>query len=138
MTTNTTIDAVRIPVCEAVRTALIDLLTTGPHHDAATTATLRAVAATRTRLAQHTGRNRPVARYALAEDRHTALSSALGDIAHALRTERPIPDYPQLYTGLSTLAAVALAWLDALPHPDDDPADEDDEHYHTCADPEPF
>jgi hypothetical protein len=134
-TTDTTTDAVRIPVCEAVRTALIDLLTTGEHHDAASVATLRAVASTRASLAQHTGRHRPVARYALAEDRHTALSSALGDVAHALCTERPIPDYDQLYAGLTTLAAVALAWLDALPHPEDE---EDDEGYHDCADPEPF
>lgn len=132
--THTTND---VTTCDAVRTALIELLTTGPRtFDAATPATLHAIAATRTTLlAQHTGRNRPVACSALAEDRHTALSSALGDIADALRTEGPIPDYDQLYAGLTTLAAVALAWLDALHHPDNEDDDEDHHHY---AEPEPF
>jgi hypothetical protein len=137
-TTNTTTDTTRIPICDAVRIALIDLLTTGQHHDAATTATLRAIGTTRTHLAalhQH-NRHNPIARYAQSEDRHAALSSALGDTARALLAEQPFPDITLLRAGLTTLAAVALAWLDTLPHPN--PADPDDEDYHDCAEPEPF
>jgi hypothetical protein len=136
-TTNTTTDTTRIPVCDAVRTALIDLLTTGQHHNAATTATLRAVGATRTALVElhQCSRRNPVAHYASVEDRHAALSSALGDTARALLVEHSFPDTTLLWAGLTTLAAVALAWLDTLPHPN--PV-EDDEGYHECAEPEPF
>jgi hypothetical protein len=135
MTIDTTTDTTRIPICDAVRTALIDLLTTGQHHDAATTATLRAVGTTRTHLAalhQHS-RHNPIARYAQPEDRHAALSSALGVIAGTLLADRGPNHATPLRASLTTLAAVALAWLDTLPHPN--PADEG---YHDCAEPEPF
>jgi hypothetical protein len=136
MTTTNTTDAVRIPVCDTVRAALIDLLTTGQHHDAATTATLRAVGATRSALVElhQFSRHNPVRRHALADDRHAALSSALGDIARTLLADRRHAYSTELRAGLTTLAAVTLAWLDTLPHPDDG----DDEGYHDGAEPEPF
>jgi hypothetical protein len=135
MTTNT---ITRIPVCDAVRTALIDLLTTGQHHDAATTTTLRAVGATRSALLElhQRSRHNPVAHHAQADDRHAALSSALGDIARTLLADRRHDYSTELRAGLTTLAAVALAWLDTLPHPT--PDDEDDADYHDGAEPEPF
>jgi hypothetical protein len=135
MRTNTDNTITRIPVCDAVRTALIDLLTTGQHHDAASAATLRAVGTTRTHLVelhQHS-RHNPVARHAQAEDRHAALSSALGDIARTLLADRRHDHCTPLRAALTTLAAIALAWLDTLPH-----LVGDDEGCHDCADPEPF
>ncbi|MBV9013063.1 MAG: hypothetical protein JO272_13620 [Pseudonocardiales bacterium] len=137
MTTTHTIDtATRIPIYDAVRAALIELLTT-QHYDAATTCTLRAVGEMRTNLIElHRRRHHnPIAHHATAQDRLIALNSALGQIADALLTQRPHPDIPQLHDGLTVLTALALAWLDTLPHPD---TNEDDDGYHACAEPEPF
>jgi hypothetical protein len=100
-------------LCEAVRGALLELLTIGQYHDAATPATLRAVGATRTALAKLDPRSRhnPVASDAHNLARHVALKNALADTVGALYL---LPDTTHLRVGLSTLAAVALAWLDAL------------------------
>jgi hypothetical protein len=130
-TTNTTTeDTIRVPLCDAVRTALVDLLTTGQHHDAATPATLTAIGAARRALAELHGAWNPASRCAHDEDRHVALSSALGDIARALLTARPghVPDPTELRAGLTTLTAVALAWLDTLPAPNPEPNDDGYDH----------
>lgn len=133
MTTTTTAeDTIRIPICDAVRTALVELLTTGQHHHAATPTTLTQVGRARQTLDElHRTRN-PVSRYATDEDRHVALSSALGDIAHALLTARPshAPDPTELRAGLTTLTAIALAWLDTLPAPTERPESSDEGHQH--------
>jgi hypothetical protein len=113
MTTPTNADAV---TREAVRAALIELLTTtDQHHHAATRATLTAVGDTRRVLAELHRAHDPAARHAPDHDRHAALSSALGDIGRALLTTHPHPDPTRLRAGLTVLAAVALGWLDTLP-----------------------
>jgi hypothetical protein len=116
------------PIRETVRLALIELLSTGEHPGAATPATLTAIADTRHDLAALHGLNNPAAHYAPESDRHAALSSALGDIGKALLTTRHhrYTDAWRLRAGLTVLAAIALAWLDTLPHlnphePDDRP-----------------
>ncbi len=109
------------PTRDAVSVALIELLSTSEHPDAATSATLAAIADTRRDLAALHGPNDPVARYAPERDRHAPLSSALGDISKALLAAYPYhhTDPWRLRAGLTVLAAVALAWLDTLPqHPD--------------------
>jgi hypothetical protein len=138
--TTTTEDTIRIPICDAVRTALLDLLTTGQHHDAATPATLTAIGRARRTLTKVHGTQNPASRYADDEDRHLALSSALGDIASALLTARPshVPDPTELRAGLTTLTAVALAWLDTLPTPPRDNDDPDDDGPYQGPDAEPF
>ena len=103
----------------AVRAALVELLTTGHHHHAATPATLAAVGATRTALDQTHRTRDPAARYAPPERRLTALATALGAVGTALGDPDP---WNQLNTtilraGLCDLAAVALGWLDTLPTP---------------------
>ncbi|MGB6163437.1 MAG: hypothetical protein WBF75_12865 [Pseudonocardiaceae bacterium] len=108
-----------VPTREAVRLALIELLTTSAHHDAATPATLTAIADTRRDLATLHSRTNPAGRHAPERDRHAALSGALGDISKALLATYPYrhTDPWRLRAGLTVLAAVALAWLDTLPHP---------------------
>lgn len=110
----------RIPVCDAVRVALVELLTTGQHHHAATPHTLTQVGDTRRLLAELHHTNDPADRHAPQPTRHAALSSALGDIGRALLAAGPYrhPDTAALRGGLSVLAAVALGWLDTLPLPD--------------------
>lgn len=104
---------------EAVRAALIELLSTDQHHHAATPATLTAISDTRRVLAELHRAHDPAGRYAPDHDRHAALSSALGDIGRALLTTHPHPNPTRLRAGLTVLTAVALGWLDTLPHPDD-------------------
>ena len=141
--TATTEDTIRIPVCDAVRTALIELLTTGQHHHAATPTTLTQVGHARRTLAELHPTHNPAGHYAGNPDRHAALSSALGDIARALLSAHPRrePDTTQLRAGLTVLAAVALAWLDTLPtpneHDDPDPYPDDD-GFEDTRDPQPF
>jgi hypothetical protein len=128
MTATDTTDTVRIPICDAVRVALIELLTTGQHHHAATPTTLATIGQARQELAALHRAHDPAGYFAHDHDRHTALSSALGDIGTALLTARPHnhPDPAHLRTGLSVLAALALGWLDALPTPDPPHQDPDD------------
>ncbi|MGH3718324.1 MAG: hypothetical protein ACRDRI_05660 [Pseudonocardiaceae bacterium] len=97
---------------DTVRTALIELLSTGYHRDTASAVTLAAVADTRERLDTSHGGGSPASRHAPSHDRHAALSSALGDISGALLVAaRHDPDPTRLRAGLT---AVALAWLDTL------------------------
>lgn len=90
---------------DMVQTALIELLTIGQHHYAATTATLDTVGDAR----QSTGH--------LADDRQrlAVLSHAL-DMVGGTLTVLP-SDIAELRRGLADLAAVALSWLDVLPYP---------------------
>lgn len=104
---------------EAVRTALVDLLTIGQHHHAGTPATLTAVGDTRRSLAH---------RLTLDDQRLTALNDALSAVSEALLVVPPPrrPDTAALRDGLTELAAVALGWLDTLPgrpqpNPDTEP-----------------
>jgi len=112
----------------AVRAALVELLTTGQHHHAATPATLAAIGATRAALDQTHGTRDPAARYAPPERRLVALTAALGAIGTALADADPWNHLNTtiLRAGLCDLAAVALGWLDTLPTPPDN-ADGDGE-----------
>jgi hypothetical protein len=127
------------PTRDAVRVALIELLSTSEHPGAATPATLAAIADTRRDLAALHGPDDPAAHHAPERDRHAALSNALGDIGKALLAGRHqryrCTDPWRLRAGLTVLAAVALGWLDTLPqHPDPHNSDEFDDG----PDPEPF
>jgi hypothetical protein len=102
---------------DTVRTALLELLTTGPNHHAAQAATLDAVGAARRTLATHRTTPNPCARTARDKTRQAALSCALTDVL--LTAPR---DPAALRAALAELAAVALGWLDALPDtPDAEP-----------------
>lgn len=117
------------PTRDAVRAALVDLLTTGQHHHAATPTTLTTIGQTRRALAQQHGTTDPAARCAPPERRLAALTTALGVVGGALFTAtpwRPL-DTARQRTGLAELAAVALGWLDALPPPDPPDTGPDDE-----------
>ena len=107
------------PDTAAIRAALVELLTTGQHHHAATPATLAAVGATRTALDQTHRTRDPAARYAPPERRLTALATALGAVGTALGDPDPWNqlNITILRAGLCDLAAVALGWLDTLPIP---------------------
>jgi hypothetical protein len=131
MTATDTTDTVRIPICDAVRVALVELLTTGQHHHAATPSTLTTIGQARRELAALHRAHDPAGYFAHDQDRHAALSSALGDIGAALFGARPHrhPDPARLRAGLGVLAAVALGWLDALPTPDPPREDPDDGPY---------
>ena len=124
MTTTTPPELTR----QAVQAALIELLTTGPHHHAATPATLATVGQARL-AAEHQHSTTDLSARCASDDRRlAALTRALGRIAAALLTpgtwDRPDP--ARLRPELADLAAVALAWLDTLPaHPD--PSDGPDE-----------
>jgi len=115
---------------DAVRAALLDLLSTGQHHHAATPATLTAVGQVRQALA--TGRTRDSAGRWGYPDRLAALAVALGEVATALdgcHAQSRHPDPTQLHSALTGLAALALGWLDATPPPptasqSDDQSDE--------------
>ena len=117
----------------AIRAALVELLTTGQHHHAATPATLAAIGATRTALDQTHGTRDPAARYAPPEQRLVALTAALGAIGTALADANPWNQLNTtiLRTGLCDLAAVALGWLDTLPTPttSDDTRGDDEEPF---------
>ncbi|MBV9140042.1 MAG: hypothetical protein JO115_03850 [Pseudonocardiales bacterium] len=118
-------DPVRVPIRDAIRSALFDLLTTD-QHPAASPDTLTAVADTRQGLtARYTDpdNDSSVGPHTPAPHRHAALSRALGLIGGELLDAGPTgqPDPTVLHHGLTTLAAVALAWLDTLPTPDDSP-----------------
>jgi len=101
---------------DAVRIALVDLLTIGQHHHAGTPATLTAVGDTRRALAD---------RFPQDDQRLVSLRQALGAVSAALiAVPQPRrPDAAGLRDGLTELAAVALGWLDTLPdlpQPDSD------------------
>jgi hypothetical protein len=138
--TTTDTDSVRIPICDAVRVALVELLTTGQHHHAATPTTLAAVGHTRRGLATRHPAHDPAGHFAYDHDRHAALSSALGDITTALLTARyhRHPDPTRLRAGLSALAAIALGWLDILPTPPGENTDPDYDRPYDGPDAEPF
>ena len=111
---------------QAVHTALVELLTTGQHHHAATPATLTAVGEARQSLATLT--HDPAAPGTREAHRLAALTRALGDLGAALfatPTGRR-PDPARLHPALGELAAVALGWLDILPEPDPDPWGQDE------------
>lgn len=144
-TTHTTDQTIHPPICDAVRTALIELLTAGPRtFGAATPATLHAIGATRTALTttHHANTHNPLTLHAADRDRHLALTRVLGHIAHTLLHPQDPDlaeihdlnprqaDLVELHSHLTTLAAITLAWLDtlpALPQPPDDPWDDADE-----------
>lgn len=107
---------------EAVRVALVDLLTIGQHHQAATLATLAAVGDTRHALANQHGMHDPAAHFAPDDRRLAALTQALDAVGGALIVvpQPRRPDTAGLRDGLAELAAVALGWLDALPDPEPD------------------
>ena len=115
-----------IVTCDAVRAALVDLLTIGQHHHAATSATLSAVGDTRRALSHQHGTQDPTAHYAHDHRRLTALTHALDAVngALAVGTQPRQPDAAGLRNRLTELAALALGWLDTLTdpsHPDDEP-----------------
>lgn len=98
---------------ETVRAALIELLTLGQHHHAATHTTLTAIGDTRRTLAPSADDNQRLA----------ALSQALATVGGALITV-PHPRHPDttgLREGLTEMAAITLGWLDTLPEPHDQP-----------------
>jgi ferric-dicitrate binding protein FerR (iron transport regulator) len=111
----------------AVRAALVELLTTGQHHHAATPATLAAIGATRSALAETHHTHDPSASCAPPERRLAALAAALGATGAALFAAAPWQplDTAALRTGLCELAGIALGWLDALPTPTN-PTNEND------------
>ncbi|MGH4020514.1 MAG: hypothetical protein ACRDT0_15015 [Pseudonocardiaceae bacterium] len=118
MTTTTT-----TPTSVDVRAALLELLTTGQHHRAATPATLAAVGDTRATLATEHGDHDPTGTWAPHPDRLAALATALGELGAALagcRGRNRRPDPARLHPALTALAAVALGWLDALAYQTDD------------------
>jgi hypothetical protein len=87
---------------ETVRVALVDLLTVGQHHHAASHTTLSAVGDTRRSMADR-----------LVQDAQwlRSLSEALTAVTGAFVAGRTPRD------GLAELAAVALCWLDTIPGP---------------------
>jgi hypothetical protein len=102
---------------DAVRAALVDLLTIGQHHHAATPATLTAVGHTRRALTHH---HNPAVHDDHEDQRLAALTQALDAVNDALIVI-PHPRHPEtteLRDGLTELAALALGWLDTLPDPD--------------------
>ena len=102
---------------DAVRAALVDLLTIGQHHHAATPTTLTAVGHTRRALAHHHDTHNPTAH---PDQRLAALTQALDAVNDALIVipHPRHPDTTDLRDGLTELAALALGWLDTLPDPD--------------------
>lgn len=111
---------------DAVRDALVELLTIGQHHHAATHPTLTAVGHTRQALAVQHGNQHPAAHSTDDHQRLAALSQALATVGGALiAVPHPRrPDTTGLRNGLTELAAVALGWLDTLsdpPRPADQP-----------------
>jgi hypothetical protein len=121
-------DAVRPDlVCQA----LVELLTIGQHHHAATSATLTTVGVTRRALAAQHGISDPTNPWSSPEWRLAALTKALGMVADEVFTPTAPGSQPSAHLprGLAELAAVALGWLDALPTltPVTDAADPDDE-----------
>jgi hypothetical protein len=115
--------------CDTVRAALVDLLTIGQHHHAATPATLTAVGDTRRALAQQHETQDPTTHIAHDYRRLTALADALDVVSGALAVipQPRFPDDAGLRDGLTELAAVALGWLDVLPNqaksnPDNEPS----------------
>ena len=118
MTTTADTEDIRIPVRDAVRTALIELLSTGEHPEVASAATLSAVAHARRDLTVLHANLNPAGPHAPDSARQAALLSALGDIGGALlATYHHRPSAARLRAGLTVLTTVALGWLDALPHP---------------------
>jgi hypothetical protein len=110
----------RMPFDEAVRTTLVELLTLGQHHYAATPRTLTLIGNARRNLAQHYGAaHNPAGLCATDHERLTALGTGMGDLATTLHINPPpySPDPTELRASLSFLAAVALGWLDTLPSP---------------------
>jgi hypothetical protein len=110
----------------AVRAALVELLTIGQHHHAAT----RTALATKHPHADYD----PTAVFAAPERRLVTLAAALGTVGAALADTDP---YNQLNitilrAGLCDLAAVTLSWLDTLPTPGDNAANDN------AADVQPF
>lgn len=104
---------------DTVRAALVELLTIGQHHHAATPATLTAVGDTRQALDTQHGNQHPADHSVDDHQRLAALSQALATVGGALiAVPQPRrPDTSGLHDGLTELAAVALGWLDALPNP---------------------
>jgi hypothetical protein len=103
---------------QAVHAALVELLTTGQHHHAATPDTLAAVGDTRRTLAAEHGSHDPARAGASDEHRLAALTNSVGQIGSALFSANSLGEWPdpvRLYRALAELAAVALGWLDALP-----------------------
>lgn len=127
-----------IPSPEAIRAALIELLLPDPYSEAATPTTLAAIICTRREFTESCTdpSTNPLSPLAPASLRHAGLTQALGTIGLALLNahhHRPHTDC--LHAGLADLAAIALAWLDALDHtpePDDgeDDGDAHDNTYH--------
>jgi hypothetical protein len=104
---------------DTVRAALIELLTIGQHHHAATHTTLTAVGDTRRTLAALHDTHHPTAQFADDNQRIGALAHALDMVGDALNaTLHPQhPDTAELRDGLTELAALTLDWLDALTDP---------------------
>jgi hypothetical protein len=93
-------DAARIPIRDALRSALLDLLTTD-HHDAATPATLTAVSKTRRGLAERSTNpetDSPVGRFTHPYPRLAGLSHALGLIGSELLAQAPPTPTAPCYT----------------------------------------
>jgi hypothetical protein len=101
----------------SLRTALVELLTKGQHHDAATPAVLAAVGQERReREAQRDQWTREGDHHHLA-----TLTTRLGEVAHLLTaavhddtTRSPRAWLAVLRTNLTRLSADTLAWLDNL------------------------
>ncbi|HEX6405145.1 MAG TPA: hypothetical protein VF003_18630 [Pseudonocardiaceae bacterium] len=87
---------------ETIRVALVELLTVGQHHNAASHTTLSAVGDTRRSMAD---------RFVHDDQRLRALSGALTAVTKAFVAEQTPRD------GLAELAAIALGWLDTIPGP---------------------
>jgi hypothetical protein len=118
-------DPVRVPIRDALRSALLDLLTPD-QHPAATPTTLTAVSQARQGLAERytdPDHDSPVGRCTHPSCRLAGLTHALGLLGSELLDAGPPgqPDPTAMHHGLTTLTAVALAWLDTLPTPDTDP-----------------
>ncbi|MGH2803330.1 MAG: hypothetical protein ACRDL4_09845 [Thermoleophilaceae bacterium] len=113
---------------DAVHAALVELLTTGQHHHAATPHTLTAVGDTRRTLAAEYGTSDPAGAHASHDRRLAALTRALGGLGVALFTAtsaeyRRQPDPARMHAALTELAAITLGWLDTLPTHQPDPWD---------------
>lgn len=95
---------------ETVRVALVELLTVGQHHHAASHATLNAVGDSRRARGD---------RVVDEDQRFKALDRSLGAVARALivALQPPGSDTAALRDALSELAATALGWLDTIPAP---------------------
>ncbi|MGO1049189.1 hypothetical protein [Crossiella sp. CA198] len=103
-----------------IAATLVELLTTGQHFHAATPAVLAAVGAERVRQRAKHGVHAPDSPSMNNHERLVVLVEEVGEIARAMSHDGTLAG---LCSELTQVAAVVLAWLDALA---EDPAEQED------------